>query len=459
MDRTEIRVHVVDFGRKSLYMRYVDPVTGKQVTRSTGMKIRKEAAKIAAKWEQDLQTGRYKSPSKLSWSEFRDRYEDHLARETSDSTLQRFGNVASVFERIINPKLLVAVTKPQMERFRDALAAEQKSAATIESYVRQLMVGFRWAQAEGLMVEAPALRQRKRKKNGKRIKKSDAGGRALVTEEFERMLDAVPKVVCSALLKQRTQLILRINRQAAAGRPTTELQARLMRCDHQVREVSTSWQHLLYGLWWSGLRISEAVLLTWDDDRKPSMDFSGELPMLWIPAEHQKNGTDQLCPMAPEFAKFLESTQDRTGYVFNPLSPKVEHRPALSTIKRRISDIGERARVKSKERDNGKTKFASSHDLRRAFGFRWSSRVMPPVLKELMRHESIDTTMRYYVTQNAQATARAVWSATPASEVTPEVTPACSDELNATPESPQPIAVKVPEGGLEPPLPVKGTGF
>ena len=44
----EIKVHVIDYGRKNLYMRYVDPVTGKQVLRSTGKKTRREAERIAA---------------------------------------------------------------------------------------------------------------------------------------------------------------------------------------------------------------------------------------------------------------------------------------------------------------------------------------------------------------------------------------------------------------------------
>jgi hypothetical protein len=34
---------------------------------------------------------------------------------------------------------------------------------------------------------------------------------------------------------------------------------------------------------------------------------------------------------------------------------------------------------------------------------------MPPVLKELMRHQSIETTMRYYVGVNAEATADELW--------------------------------------------------
>lgn len=47
----------------------------------------------------------------------------------------------------------------------------------------------------------------------------------------------------------------------------------------------------------------------------------------------------------------------------------------------------------------------------RAFGYRWSRRIMPAELKELMRHASIETTMTYYVGQNAETTAQSLWQA------------------------------------------------
>lgn len=53
-----IRVCVVDYGRTNLMMRYRCPVTGKQVARSTGTACRKQADKVAAKWEYELQQGR-----------------------------------------------------------------------------------------------------------------------------------------------------------------------------------------------------------------------------------------------------------------------------------------------------------------------------------------------------------------------------------------------------------------
>ena len=68
-------------------------------------------------------------------------------------------------------------------------------------------------------------------------------------------------------------------------------------------------------------------------------------------------------------------------------------------------------KVKVNTNQAGKVKYASAHDLRRSFGERWAVRVMPHVLMVLMRHESIETTMRYYVGRNAQTTAAILWEA------------------------------------------------
>ena len=50
------------------------------------------------------------------------------------------------------------------------------------------------------------------------------------------------------------------------------------------------------------------------------------------------------------------------------------------------------------DRKGGDVTYASAHDLRRSYGLRWSRRrITTAELKELMRHESIETTMNYYV--------------------------------------------------------------
>ena len=88
-------------------------------------------------------------------------------------------------------------------------------------------------------------------------------------------------------------------------------------------------------------------------------------------------------------------------------------RLAANEVSKTISRIGKAAgvRVYVSPKDPGKVKYASAHDLRRAFGVRWAARLMPAQLMELMRHESIETTLRFYVGTDAQRTAEAAWAA------------------------------------------------
>jgi len=98
---------------------------------------------------------------------------------------------------------------------------------------------------------------------------------------------------------------------------------------------------------------------------------------------------------------------DRSGFLFNPKPYRIlkgRKRATDDNAGRVLAKIGKAASVVVDKKED-KTTYASAHDLRSSFGFRWSRRVMPPVLQELMRHESIQTTLKYYVGQDAQATA------------------------------------------------------
>jgi integrase len=70
---------------------------------------------------------------------------------------------------------------------------------------------------------------------------------------------------------------------------------------------------------------------------------------------------------------------------------------SVKRVSRIISAIGKRANVVV----NHAKKSGSDHDLRRAFGTRWAHKVKPATLQLLMRHESIETTLKYYVAQDA----------------------------------------------------------
>jgi len=271
---------------------------------------------------------------------------------------------------------------------------------------------LRWAHRQELIDKVPRIDMPR--------KTATMSGRPITGEEFERMLAAVPKATVGALRKKRTRLILRIVRAESAGDTTAELRTELRCCNAEIRRVVASWRFLLRGLWWSGLRLAEALELDWTDDRRLCVDFTGRRPMFRIRPDAQKSGKDSVLPMAPEFAEFLQATPDagRNGRIFNPLpagkNPSAGSRMRSDSATKIISDIGKAAKVKvseSKRGDKVRVKFASAHDLRRSFGFRWSTRVMPPVLQQLMRHESIETTMRFYVGRNAEAAADALWEA------------------------------------------------
>lgn len=168
---------------------------------------------------------------------------------------------------------------------------------------------------------------------------------------------------------------------------------------------AADWQRFLRGLWWSGLRIGEALNLSWDADAGLCVDLSGRRPLLKIPGECQKSGKDELYPIAPEFAEMLLSVPEaeRTGRVFQL---PIRQREAAS---RAVSAFGKDAGIVVDRK--GKVKYASAHDLRRSFGERWATRVMPQVLMQLVRHESIETTMKFYVGRNAVAAADLLWKA------------------------------------------------
>ena len=68
----EIKVTVLERKRnKYLYAQYRDPDTGQKVCRSTGTRVRREAERFAAKWEAEVNEGRWKRTMRINWEDFR----------------------------------------------------------------------------------------------------------------------------------------------------------------------------------------------------------------------------------------------------------------------------------------------------------------------------------------------------------------------------------------------------
>ena len=394
----EIKVSVVEFGTRPFYMlRWTDPMTGRVKTQSSKVKRgdakqRKKAQQAAGALKEKLEAGTYHAPSKITWEAFRKRYQNEVLDGLKASTASKVDGIFNGLEDVLNPKRLTDLTEQRLSHYQRVLREQGRSEHTIKSYLAHVGAALNWAVRMKMMAKAPRIDRPKRAKDSKLMK-----GRPIAGEEFDRLLAAVPKVLAS-----RTR-----GKHPLSASP----------------EVVESWRHFLRGLWLSGLRLSEALDLWWDSDTGLSVDLTGNRPMLRIPGDCQKSGQDQLLPMAPEFAEFLLAIPDadRHGRVFRPIARR-RHRETLEwqVVSRVICRFGEAAGIKVStktrtDRKTGKTvevvKFASAHDLRRSFGERWATKVMPVVLQALMRHASIDTTLKYYATRNAQSMADVLWAA------------------------------------------------
>lgn len=423
----DISVSIIKMdGRKIYYARWIDPTTNRRKTKSTGTTIKRDAERFAGILEKELQAGTFRDCARITWQDFRERYESEVLPGKAEKTRDKIAATFNTVERIINPGKLVALTAAQIGRLVEQLREELKSEATIKGILAHLKSALRWGHRRGMLPSVPSIEMPKRTAGMK--------GRPISGEEFDRMLAAIPETLFPIPKPPKP----RKGKQPKPEQQQTPKPPRELTAEEQQhrREIVSGWEFLLRGLWWSGLRLGEALALSWTDDREIMADLSGEFPMFIIQARAQKSHKAQVLPMAPEFARLLAEIPEaeRVGYVFNPRPSRRTRRERLrlDNVSTTICKIGENARVKVSESTAGKVKHASAHDLRRAFGFRWSQIIMPADLQQLMRHEDIKTTMEFYVGRNAQSAAKNIWKAAgaipPARPADPVESPA--DELS-----------------------------
>jgi integrase len=355
-------------GRPFYEAQWEDPTSGRKRTRTTGTPNRRDAERFAAKLQLELESGTYRDPVKTGWEDFQALYKLEVFPAQAASTRRKMLDTFSAITRTINPLRLAGIGEDQIALLCNALRLAGRAEYTIKGHLANIRRFMRWAVRRKLIQHMPTF--------DVPVKPvPQMKGRAPTTEEFDRLIEAVPKVVGN--------------------------------------DVAPAWQRMLRGLWLSGLRLSEALSLHWTDDSRLAVDLSGKSPMFRIQAGAEKGRKFRLLPMTPDFHAFLMETPeaDRHGYVFNPTGIRLDQRPSMDWASKVIVEIGQKANVKVAEKRGGKIKFVSSHDLRRAFGFRWSNRVRAPVLMLLMRHDSIVTTLQFYIGHDANAASEEVWKA------------------------------------------------
>jgi len=375
----EIRVTVASYGAgRNLMMTYRDPITGKKVAKTAGTTDRSKALMEAGKWQDELNSGRYQPPSRLTWAQFRERFEEEKLAPMPRSTQEAYRAALGRFERLVGADRMVKVTARAMSRFQAEARKEGVKETTLHKWLRHLKAALRWGERQGLIHKAPAIEMPK-------LPRGHLGKhRAITAEEYDRLVQAIPKA---------------------------------------SRRDPEQFQRLAKGLWLSGLRLSEALALDWNEGPFV-LDTTGNRPVFRIQAEGQKSRRSELTPITPDFAEWILAetpTEQRYGRVF-PMVTSAGCPMCRQDVGKVIAAAGRKAGIvvgeseKVSKDDAGRLVrtpiklFATAHDLRRAFCTRWAKRVMPPVLQKLARHANISTTMGYYVTMTAAEVADDLWA-------------------------------------------------
>lgn len=368
----EIPVKIVKYKDRPHYMaRWTDPVTGKLRHLTTGESNEKKALKFASKLEEKLESGTYKPDAAISWNVFRKQFWDEYVVSLGETTQAKYELVLSSFESFITIKKLSTINASHLSRYQTELRKKGLREITIKGYLSYVRKALKWAVSQSLLNEVPPINIPKRAKASKVMR-----GRPITGEEFDRMQKQVPKQV--------------------------------------GKKHANSVKYLLNGLWWGGLRLDEALRLTWNHGLFCLIELEGHY-YFRIQQEGEKGATDRLLPVAPQFEQMLPNVPPESGYVFKPTFNRMKTlRPRLDTMSKIISRIGEKAGVitdiRTDKDGNEKKIHATAHDLRRGFGTRWAPLVQPRVLMEMMRHGNIETTMKYYVVGNAQQTSQTLWN-------------------------------------------------
>jgi len=353
---------------------WIDPVSGLRKRCSTKTTKVREAQRFRAQKELELNDESDQVNANATWKLAADRYEAENLASRAKKTLAKFKGTRRKWEEHVNPKLCKVINASLVSRFQSKLRAENLAESTIKGHLAHLKACFGWMNRMGFLKRMPTFDMPKRTEKMR--------GRDITEEEFDR--------ICEALNAKKKNF-------------------------HEIpTALRPEWKRFLTGLWWSGLRLGEALKLRWDSG-EIQVNISGcpEKPVvrLKIQANVDKSTQFRILPIAPEFAAFLLQTPpaERRGRVFRPIVPGQVGDMRLDTCSKFIERLGRQAGVIEYERP-GKTpeaptvkKYASAHSFRRAFGSRWVKRRMrPQELRILMRHKDIKTTMTFYGDTDAE---------------------------------------------------------
>ena len=307
--------------RNSFVLKFYCPIIRKRVRKNCGTRDRREARRVLQECRERLLNGQYiesggaitanqakatlfksvpaqnnsasanNTERSLNWQECYDRYRQfRKSRTRKPRSLVDAVSRLQIAERVFEadreerklPEGLFIRECLSLERLEflqerlldgDECRYDRRSPNTVNSMLASVMAFAHHCEQRGWIAVVPKLQ----KLEVEEVMK----GRPITGEEFERMLDATPKIV--------------------------------------GQSVAASWQLALRILWESGFRVGDLMNFSWDDERHIHPVWTnrkGQHATIIVPSS-QKNGRVQEIPLLPGLNAVLMSVpeKDRTGWI------------------------------------------------------------------------------------------------------------------------------------------------
>jgi integrase len=265
-------VRIASPAGRPIQLRYICPVENREIRISTKTRDEAEADRQKKELEARLLLGIDARPRKMAkgpqmlWADFRESYTQlKVSTFRNEETMTSTDIRIDICQSIINPRTLREMaSEDTLALLQAKLLAGGRSSHTVKSYMRTLIAALNWAfRPMRWIPERIAFKLLD-------VDEPDKG-RPITTEEFERMLASCGKV---------------------------------------CKVDPDSWKYLLRGSWESGLRLNEAMHLSWDVD--------GTIIPVWPRRGHpyrraiHRDASDITISKAAKLVKAVPSKRDQT---------------------------------------------------------------------------------------------------------------------------------------------------
>jgi hypothetical protein len=173
MAEKRIHVWVQAFqDRPHLVLQWHDPDTGKRKSKSAKTADPEEAEAARVDLEADLNNGRHRDASRMSWEKFREVFEAEYLPGLRASSQERYREVLDRFERMCKPRTVAGVNERMLSALVAAMRKEKvrgREGFTPASIRHTLVIvgaALEWAADQRLIPrvpEAPAVKVPKKK--------------------------------------------------------------------------------------------------------------------------------------------------------------------------------------------------------------------------------------------------------------------------------------------------------